>query len=127
MRPGFLREPEELIRAGRRTPDRRRPKRIAAVALSHSRYTPNVDLRAPDSAGRINIGKRYRGQMFAVQTQPNGDIVLSPVVVRLERDERVTPAEAPPRRLGESKAFDPVRWKEAERLIGLLAAENLPP
>jgi hypothetical protein len=44
------------------------------------------ELKRPDSAGRITIGKQYRDKLFAVQHMPNGDIILSPVVVRHERE-----------------------------------------
>jgi hypothetical protein len=44
------------------------------------------ELRRPDSAGRISLGKKYKDKLFAVRELPNGDIVLSPVVVRHERE-----------------------------------------
>ena len=43
-------------------------------------------VRQPDSAGRIIIGRQYKDKLFAVQPQPNGDILLSPVVIRHERE-----------------------------------------
>lgn len=43
-------------------------------------------VRQPDSAGRIIIGKQYKDKLFSVQPQPNGDILLSPVVLRHERE-----------------------------------------
>jgi hypothetical protein len=55
------------------------------MELSNMR-TANLTVRQPDSAGRIIIGKQYRGKQFAVQPQPNGDILLSPVVIRHERE-----------------------------------------
>ena len=45
-----------------------------------------IELKKPDSAGRITIGKEYKDKLFAIQRQPNGDILLSPVVVRHERE-----------------------------------------
>jgi hypothetical protein len=48
--------------------------------------TAHTNIRQPDSAGRIIIGKAFRGKLFSVQPQPNGDILLSPVVVRHERE-----------------------------------------
>lgn len=45
-----------------------------------------VELKRPDSAGRILIGKENKDKLFAVQPQPNGDILLSPVVVRHDRE-----------------------------------------
>ena len=46
----------------------------------------DAELKRPDSAGRITIGKEYSNRLFAVQHLPNGDILLSPVVVRHERE-----------------------------------------
>ncbi len=46
----------------------------------------DVELRRPDSAGRITIGKENKDKLYAVQHQPNGDILLSPVVIRHERE-----------------------------------------
>ncbi|MEI8282286.1 MAG: hypothetical protein WCG75_07770 [Armatimonadota bacterium] len=46
-----------------------------------------MELREPDRAGRINIGKEYSGKIFAIQHLANGDIVLSPMVVRHERED----------------------------------------
>lgn len=46
----------------------------------------DAELWRPDSAGRISIGKEHRDKLFAVQHRPNGDILLSPVVVRHERE-----------------------------------------
>ena len=43
-------------------------------------------LRQPDSAGRIIIGRQYKDKQFLVIAQPNGDILLSPVVIRHERE-----------------------------------------
>ncbi len=43
-------------------------------------------VRQTDSAGRIIIGKEFRDKPFAVQLQPDGNILLSPVVVRHERE-----------------------------------------
>ncbi len=43
-------------------------------------------VRQPDEAGRIIIGRQYRGKRFAIQPQLNGDILLSPVVIRHERE-----------------------------------------
>lgn len=45
-----------------------------------------AELKRPDSAGRITIGREHKDKLFAVQPQPNGDILLSPVVVRHERE-----------------------------------------
>jgi hypothetical protein len=50
------------------------------------RNNPDVELRRPDSAGRITIGKENKDKLYAVQPQPNGDILLSPVVIRHERE-----------------------------------------
>ncbi len=44
------------------------------------------DIKRVDSAGRITLGKENREKLFAVQVLPNGDILLSPVVVRHERE-----------------------------------------
>jgi hypothetical protein len=44
-------------------------------------------LKQPDKAGRINIGKEFLGKTFLMELQPDGNIVLSPVVVRHEREE----------------------------------------
>lgn len=44
------------------------------------------EVRKPDSAGRINIGKEFSNQLFSIEIQSNGDIVLSPVVVRHARE-----------------------------------------
>ena len=44
------------------------------------------DIKRPDSAGRITLGKEYSGKTFAIRHKPNGDIVLSPVVVLHERE-----------------------------------------
>ena len=46
-----------------------------------------MELREPDRAGRINIGKEYSGKIFAIEHLANGDIVLSPMVVRHERED----------------------------------------
>ena len=46
----------------------------------------DADLKRPDAAGRITIGKENKHKLFAVQHQPNGDILLSPVVIRHERE-----------------------------------------
>jgi hypothetical protein len=46
----------------------------------------NRTLRQPDAAGRINIGSEFKGKLFAIEVQANGDILLSPVVVRHERE-----------------------------------------
>lgn len=46
----------------------------------------DADLRKVDSAGRIGIGREFTDKLFAIQPQPNGDILLSPVVVRHERE-----------------------------------------
>ncbi len=43
-------------------------------------------VRQPDSAGRIIIGRQYRDKQFVIEPLPNGDILLSPVVVRHERE-----------------------------------------
>lgn len=40
----------------------------------------------PDSAGRILIGKENINKLFVIQPLPNGDILLSPVVIRHERE-----------------------------------------
>ncbi len=53
-----------------------------AVMASHQR----LEIKHPDSAGRILIGKKYKDKLFTVKEQPNGDILLSPVVVRHERE-----------------------------------------
>lgn len=45
-----------------------------------------AELKRPDAAGRITIGKENRDKLYAVQHLPNGDILLSPVVVRHERE-----------------------------------------
>jgi hypothetical protein len=45
-----------------------------------------AELKRPDSAGRITIGKENKDKLYAVQPQPNGDILLSPVVIRHERE-----------------------------------------
>ena len=52
----------------------------------HNMKMEHRTVRQPDSAGRIVIGKKYRDKQFSVQPQPNGDILLSPVVVRHERE-----------------------------------------
>ncbi len=44
------------------------------------------NVRQPDSSGRIIIGKEFKDKQFSVQVLPNGDILLSPVVVRHERE-----------------------------------------
>lgn len=49
-------------------------------------HISDADLRRPDNAGRINIGKENCGKIFAVQPQPDGNILLSPVVVMHERE-----------------------------------------
>lgn len=46
----------------------------------------DAELRRPDSAGRITIGKKNKDRLYAVQHLPNGDILLTPVVVRHERE-----------------------------------------
>jgi len=46
----------------------------------------DAELKRSDQAGRITIGREFRDKLFAVQAQPNGDILLSPVVVRHERE-----------------------------------------
>lgn len=46
----------------------------------------DAELKRPDSAGRITIGKENKDRLYAVQHQPNGDILLSPVVIRHERE-----------------------------------------
>jgi hypothetical protein len=46
------------------------------------RLIEKAKLLRPDSAGRILIGKENVDKLFAVLPQPNGDILLSPVVVR---------------------------------------------
>ena len=46
----------------------------------------NINLRRPDSSGRIIIGKEFKDKQFAVHKLPNGDILLSPMVVRHERE-----------------------------------------
>lgn len=46
----------------------------------------DAELRKPDSTGRIVIGREHKDKLFAVQPQANGDILLSPVVVRHERE-----------------------------------------
>jgi hypothetical protein len=46
----------------------------------------DAELRRPDSAGRIAIGRENKDKLYAVQRQPNGDILLSPVVLRHERE-----------------------------------------
>ena len=43
-------------------------------------------VRRPDSAGRIIIGREFRDKQFSIQPLPNGDILLSPVVIRHERE-----------------------------------------
>ena len=45
-----------------------------------------AELKRPDSAGRITIGKENKDKLYAVQPQANGDILLSPVVIRHERE-----------------------------------------
>ncbi len=47
---------------------------------------PDAELKRPDSSGRITIGKENKDKLYAVQHQPNGDILLSPVVIRHERE-----------------------------------------
>ncbi len=44
-------------------------------------------LRQPDSQGRIAIGRKHAGEMFAMSEQPNGDILLRPVVVMHKREK----------------------------------------
>ena len=39
------------------------------------------EVRTPDSAGRIVIGREYAQEQFSVEPQPNGEIILRPVVV----------------------------------------------
>lgn len=39
------------------------------------------DLKKPDSQGRIIIGKQYADEIYSVEPQSNGDILLRPVVV----------------------------------------------
>jgi hypothetical protein len=46
----------------------------------------DAELKKTDGAGRIAIGKENGGRLYAVQRRPNGDILLSPVVVRHERE-----------------------------------------
>lgn len=43
-------------------------------------------VRGLDSSGRIIIGKQYKDKQFAISLLPNGEILLSPVVVRHERE-----------------------------------------
>jgi hypothetical protein len=45
-----------------------------------------AELKRPDAAGRITIGKENKDKLYAVQPQANGDILLSPVVIRHERE-----------------------------------------
>ncbi|MBA4294133.1 hypothetical protein C0431_14320 [bacterium] len=52
------------------------------MAYSHQ----DLELKRPDSAGRITLGKEFAGKTFTIQHQPNGDILLSPVVVLHERE-----------------------------------------
>lgn len=52
------------------------------MAYSHK----DLELKRPDSAGRITLGKEFAGKTFTIQHQPNGDILLSPVVVLHERE-----------------------------------------
>ena len=40
-----------------------------------------LELRKPDAQGRIAIGKEHVNETYAVDRQPNGDILLRPVVV----------------------------------------------
>lgn len=45
-----------------------------------------AELKRTDAAGRITIGKSNGGKLYAVESRPNGDILLSPVLVRHERE-----------------------------------------
>ena len=44
-------------------------------------------LKEVGASGQISLGKKYAGQLFDLQTQPDGTIVLQPM--------RVVPAPAP--------------------------------
>lgn len=44
------------------------------------------ELRKPDAQGRIVIGKENADETYAVERQPNGDIILHPVVVLHKRE-----------------------------------------
>ncbi|HEY3781244.1 MAG TPA: hypothetical protein VGL56_09190 [Fimbriimonadaceae bacterium] len=46
-----------------------------------------IDIKKPDSSGRINIGLKFKEKLFRQTELPNGDILLSPVVVRHEREQ----------------------------------------
>jgi hypothetical protein len=63
------------------------------ITVQPSRHNPimayshqDLELKRPDSAGRITLGKEFAGKTFTIQHQPNGDILLSPVVVLHERE-----------------------------------------
>lgn len=40
----------------------------------------NLEIKKPDSQGRIALGKQYANESYAVDPQSNGDIILRPVV-----------------------------------------------
>ena len=44
------------------------------------------ELRKPDAQGRIALGKECRDETYSVTREPNGDIVLRPVVVLHKRE-----------------------------------------
>jgi hypothetical protein len=46
-----------------------------------------IDIKKPDSSGRINIGLKFKEKLFQQTELPNGDILLSPVIVRHEREQ----------------------------------------
>lgn len=44
------------------------------------------EIKKPDPQGRINIGREHANELFAIEKQPNGDIVLHPVAVIHKRE-----------------------------------------
>jgi hypothetical protein len=44
------------------------------------------ELRKPDAQGRIAIGKENAGETYVVEKQPNGNILLQPVMVMHKRE-----------------------------------------
>jgi hypothetical protein len=64
-------------------------------------------LKEVGASGQISLGKKYAGQLFEVQTAPDGTITLMPV--------KVVPApltaQEEPARYGAAKAFKP--WRDS--------------
>ena len=59
----------------------------------------NADLRKPDAQGRIAIGKQHANETYSVEEQPNGDILLRPVVVLHKSDVPAAAEDAPDTKL----------------------------